>query len=99
MYNVRHYINIQMLAVSELCPDIIVSSVVTWSLLATLFVTTPAIDWAGDQCSVQTREQTIWEILEFCYKNQILGLIYRIRADAHGILFFTCWNHMDAEAD
>ena len=36
------------------------------------------------------REQTIWEILEFCYKNQILGLIYRIRADAHGILFFTC---------
>ena len=46
-----------MLAVSELCPDIIVSSVVTWSLLATLFVTpprsTPAIDWAGDhvQCA------------------------------------------------
>ena len=54
MYNVRHYINIQMLAVSELCQDIIVSSAVTWSLLATLFVTTPAIDWAGDQCSVQT---------------------------------------------
>ena len=36
------------------------------------------------------REQTIWEILEFCYRNQILGLIYRIRADAHGILVFTC---------
>ena len=39
---------------------------------------------------VNSREQTIWEILEFCYRNQILGLIYRIRADAHGILVFTC---------
>ena len=37
-----------------------------------------------------TRDQTIWEILEFCYRHQILGLIYRIRADAHGILVFTC---------
>ena len=57
MYNnVRHYINIQMLAVSELCQDIIFCP--AWSLPATLFVTTPrstpAIDWAGDQCSVQT---------------------------------------------
>ena len=36
------------------------------------------------------RDQTIWEILKFCYRHQILGLIYRIRADAHGILVFTC---------
>ena len=39
-----------MLAVSELCQDIILCP--AWSLLATLFVTTPrsapAIDWAGD---------------------------------------------------
>ena len=39
---------------------------------------------------VSNRDQTIWEILEFCYRHQILGLIYRIRADAHGILVFTC---------
>ena len=39
---------------------------------------------------IKVRDQTIWEILEFCYRHQILGLIYRIRADAHGILVFTC---------
>ena len=48
---------------------------------------------------VDIRDQTIWEILKFCYRNQILGLIYRIRADAHRILVFTCLNPMDAEAN
>ena len=55
------------------------------SLLPTLYTVTQGVDYLA-----HVREQTIWEILEFCYRNQILGLIYRIRADAHGILVFTC---------
>ena len=65
---------------------VICSSV--WLRHAAILGLLPGDPRCGD--IIEIREQTIWEILEFCYKNQILGLIYRIRADAHGILVFIC---------
>ena len=62
----------------------------------------PFLSVCLEECEIRSlwgREQTIWEILEFCYRNRILGLIYQIRTDAHGILVFTCLNLTDAEAN
>ena len=50
----------------------------------------PSENEATEGIILDTREQTIWETLEFCYKHQILGLIYRIRANAHGFLVLKC---------
>ena len=38
------------------------------------------------QPKVNNRDQTIWQIIIFSHSHQILGLIYQIRAYAHGIL-------------